>query len=117
MSEQSSKKIKTIQTTLNFTTEFYTTSILRNQTANIQKPKLTSNKTQKSILDFLPTSNIIKKRSFKEIITRSDDETNDNGSESEDDDDNSSFDSDYELCDELVNFLPNICQKGKKIAS
>ena len=118
MSEKNPKKLKTVQTTLNFTTESYTTSISKNQTTNVQNPKLT-NKIQKSILDFLPTSNIQNKRSFKEIIASSGDDTDNNNnndsSESRDNNGESDSDSDYELNNEVVNFPPNICQKEKKL--
>ena len=107
MSEKNPKKLKTIQTTLNFTTEFYTTSISKNQTTNVQNSKLT-NKIQKSILDFLPAPNIQNKRSFNEIIASSDNDTDGDGSESGDNDDERDSDSDYELSNEMVNFSLNI---------
>ena len=114
MSEKNPKRLKTIQTTLNFTTEFYTTSISKNQTTNVQNSKLT-NKIQKSILDFLPIPNIQNKCSFNKIIASSDNDTDGDGSESGDNDDERDSDSDYELSNEMVNFPPNICQKEKKL--
>ncbi|CAB5208976.1 unnamed protein product [Rhizophagus irregularis] len=120
MSEQSSKRRKTTQTTLNFVSEFYTTSIPKSQTTNIQKQKLTNN-VQKSLFDFLPNISTKKKHFIKEINVSSDDNSNSNDEDqfenSEDDEssDDSASSSDYELNDEFINFPLNICQKEKKL--
>uniref|UniRef100_U9SP91 Uncharacterized protein n=1 Tax=Rhizophagus irregularis (strain DAOM 181602 / DAOM 197198 / MUCL 43194) TaxID=747089 RepID=U9SP91_RHIID len=112
MSERNPKRRKTTQTTLNFVPEFYTISIPKSQTTNIQKQKLTNN-VQKSLFDFLPNISTKKKHSIKEINVSSDDNSNSNdenqfeNSEDDESSDDSASSSDYELNDE--------CQCGKEV--